>query len=92
MSDCPGAQSESAGKSNACEGFPNQEACATAPKSPDLGSLFFFYFFTSSLKFFIFVLFCFCLCCCGGYFFFMGNGYLPILVNFRCLYTKLAYD
>ncbi|KAK4585424.1 hypothetical protein RGQ29_022901 [Quercus rubra] len=32
---CPGAQSESAGKSDACEGCPNQEACATAPKGPD---------------------------------------------------------
>ena len=45
MSDCPGAQSESAGKSDACEGCPNQEACATAPKGPDPGSLFFFVFF-----------------------------------------------
>ncbi|KAI3474965.1 hypothetical protein Pfo_030276 [Paulownia fortunei] len=32
---CPGTQSESAGKSDACEGCPNQEACATAPKGPD---------------------------------------------------------
>ncbi|KAL3522876.1 hypothetical protein ACH5RR_015710 [Cinchona calisaya] len=33
--DCPGTQSESAGKSDACKGCPNQEACATAPKGPD---------------------------------------------------------
>ncbi|KAK6151363.1 hypothetical protein DH2020_013998 [Rehmannia glutinosa] len=32
---CPGPESESAGKSDACEGCPNQEACATAPKGPD---------------------------------------------------------
>lgn len=32
---CPGPQSESAGKSDACQGCPNQEACATAPKGPD---------------------------------------------------------
>ncbi|KAG6416776.1 hypothetical protein SASPL_124214 [Salvia splendens] len=32
---CPGTQSESAGKSDACAGCPNQEACATAPKGPD---------------------------------------------------------
>ncbi|KAH0705091.1 hypothetical protein KY290_009786 [Solanum tuberosum] len=32
---CPGPQSETAGKSDACEGCPNQEICATAPKGPD---------------------------------------------------------
>ncbi|XXG62322.1 hypothetical protein AAC387_Pa05g0699 [Persea americana] len=32
---CPGTESELAGKSDACEGCPNQEACATAPKGPD---------------------------------------------------------
>ncbi|KAG8482949.1 hypothetical protein CXB51_021882 [Gossypium anomalum] len=32
---CPGPQSESAGKSDACQGCPNQEVCATAPKGPD---------------------------------------------------------
>lgn len=32
---CPGPQSESAGKSDDCQGCPNQEACATAPKGPD---------------------------------------------------------
>lgn len=32
---CPGPQSESAGKSDSCQGCPNQEACATAPKGPD---------------------------------------------------------
>jgi hypothetical protein len=35
--DCPGPQSESAGKSDACAGCPNQEVCATAPKGPDPG-------------------------------------------------------
>ncbi|WCJ28136.1 Cytosolic Fe-S cluster assembly factor NBP35 [Euphorbia peplus] len=32
---CPGTQSDLAGKSDACEGCPNQQACATAPKGPD---------------------------------------------------------
>ncbi|KAI3783668.1 hypothetical protein L1987_42754 [Smallanthus sonchifolius] len=32
---CPGTQSEDAGKSDACAGCPNQEACASAPKGPD---------------------------------------------------------
>ncbi|XP_078432949.1 nucleotide binding protein 35 [Wolffia australiana] len=32
---CPGTQAETAGKSEACKGCPNQEACATAPKGPD---------------------------------------------------------
>nr|AFK39773.1 unknown [Lotus japonicus] len=32
---CPGPQSDSAGKSDACEGCPNQQICATAPKGPD---------------------------------------------------------
>lgn len=32
---CPGPQSDSAGRSDACQGCPNQEACATAPKGPD---------------------------------------------------------
>nr|GMC56685.1 Cytosolic Fe-S cluster assembly factor NBP35 [Ipomoea batatas] len=32
---CPGPQSEAAGKSDACEGCPNQQICATAPKGPD---------------------------------------------------------
>jgi hypothetical protein len=36
---CPGPQSESAGKSDSCAGCPNQEACATAPKGPDPGSI-----------------------------------------------------
>lgn len=34
--DCPGTQSESAGKSAACAGCPNQTICATTPKGPDL--------------------------------------------------------
>ncbi|OAY29587.1 cytosolic Fe-S cluster assembly factor NBP35 isoform X1 [Manihot esculenta] len=33
--NCPGPQSESAGKSDDCQGCPNQEACASAPKGPD---------------------------------------------------------
>ncbi|KAG9446401.1 hypothetical protein H6P81_012529 [Aristolochia fimbriata] len=32
---CPGPESESAGKSEACAGCPNQEVCTTAPKGPD---------------------------------------------------------
>ena len=92
MSDCPGLQSESAGKSDACEGCPNQEACATAPKGPDLDSLFFFHFFPSSLKFFIFFLFLFFVYVVVVVIMFVGNGYLPTLVKFRCLYTKLVYD
>nr|GME05234.1 cytosolic Fe-S cluster assembly factor NBP35-like [Ipomoea batatas] len=32
---CPCPQSEAAGKSDACEGCPNQQICATAPKGPD---------------------------------------------------------
>ncbi|CAN4095631.1 unnamed protein product [Withania somnifera] len=32
---CPGPQSETAGKSDACQGCPNQQICATAPKGPD---------------------------------------------------------
>ncbi|XP_010524281.1 PREDICTED: cytosolic Fe-S cluster assembly factor NBP35 [Tarenaya hassleriana] len=32
---CPGPQSESAGQSDACQGCPNQQICATAPKGPD---------------------------------------------------------
>jgi Mrp family chromosome partitioning ATPase len=32
---CPGTASESAGKSAACAGCPNQNICATAPKGPD---------------------------------------------------------
>lgn len=40
LTDCPGTQSESAGKSDACEGCPNQQICATAPKGPDPGTLY----------------------------------------------------
>lgn len=40
LPDCPGPQSETAGKSDSCEGCPNQEVCATAPKGPDPGILF----------------------------------------------------
>ena len=32
---CPGTQSEEAGKAASCEGCPNQNVCATAPKGPD---------------------------------------------------------
>ncbi|KAJ7547523.1 hypothetical protein O6H91_08G089400 [Diphasiastrum complanatum] len=32
---CPGTEAEAAGKAAACEGCPNQEVCATAPKGPD---------------------------------------------------------
>ena len=37
-SDCPGTQSEEAGKASACEGCPNQTVCAAGlPKGPDPG-------------------------------------------------------
>lgn len=39
--DCPGPQSETAGKSDSCAGCPNQEVCATAPKGPDPGSVYY---------------------------------------------------
>lgn len=63
-SDCPGPQSESAGKSDACEGCPNQEACATAPKGPDPGSYLFSFvdlsgFYTSFLMKLPFIPFCY---------------------------------
>jgi hypothetical protein len=32
---CPGTASLDAGKASACEGCPNQQICATAPKAPD---------------------------------------------------------
>ncbi|PSC74599.1 cytosolic Fe-S cluster assembly factor NBP35 [Micractinium conductrix] len=32
---CPGTDAEQAGKAAACEGCPNQAACASAPKGPD---------------------------------------------------------
>lgn len=32
---CPGPEAETAGKADACEGCPNQQICATAPKGPD---------------------------------------------------------
>lgn len=33
--DCPGLGTENAGKSSACEGCPNQKACATGEKTVD---------------------------------------------------------
>ncbi|GJW91448.1 hypothetical protein Tco_0169001 [Tanacetum coccineum] len=36
---CPGPESKDAGKSDACEGCPNQQACASAPKGPDPGGV-----------------------------------------------------
>jgi Mrp family chromosome partitioning ATPase len=32
---CPGPESTQAGKADACEGCPNQQICASAPKGPD---------------------------------------------------------
>lgn len=32
---CPGTESDQAGKAEACEGCPNQQICASAPKGPD---------------------------------------------------------
>lgn len=38
LTDCPGTQSESAGKVSACQGCPNQAICASgAARGPDLG-------------------------------------------------------
>jgi NUBPL iron-transfer P-loop NTPase len=36
--DCPGTDSQQAGKGTACEGCPNQSICATAPRGPDPGA------------------------------------------------------
>jgi len=33
--NCPGTESDNAGKSSACEGCPNQKVCSTTPKGPD---------------------------------------------------------
>jgi len=33
--NCPGTQSDNAGKSSACEGCPNQKICSSTPKGPD---------------------------------------------------------
>lgn len=33
--NCPGTESEQAGKASACEGCPNKKICASAPKGPD---------------------------------------------------------
>lgn len=39
--DCPGTQSEDAGKVSACAGCPNQNICASGvAKGPDLGNFF----------------------------------------------------
>lgn len=38
FTDCPGTQSESAGKVSACQGCPNQSICASgAARGPDPG-------------------------------------------------------
>ena len=38
LEDCPGTQSEDAGKASACQGCPNQGICASGlPKAPDPG-------------------------------------------------------
>lgn len=38
LSDCPGTESEQAGKTSACAGCPNQKLCASgATKAPDPG-------------------------------------------------------
>lgn len=33
--NCPGTESERAGRESACQGCPNQQACQEAPKGPD---------------------------------------------------------
>jgi hypothetical protein len=35
--NCPGTSSQQAGASASCQGCPNQQICATAPKGPDPG-------------------------------------------------------
>ena len=50
-SDCPGPQSDSAGKSDACQGCPNQQVCATTPKGPDPGLSFQYFSTISSCSF-----------------------------------------
>lgn len=35
IADCPGTDSDKAGKASACEGCPNQKICASGPKGPD---------------------------------------------------------
>ena len=38
LEDCPGTQSEDAGKVSACQGCPNQGICASGlPRAPDPG-------------------------------------------------------
>lgn len=39
--DCPGIESEQAGKADSCAGCPNQAACASAPKGvdPDIAAI-----------------------------------------------------
>ena len=41
FTDCPGTEAEEAGKASACDGCPNQQICATAPKGPDPGACLF---------------------------------------------------
>ena len=35
--DCPGTESEAAGKASACQGCPNQTVCTSLPRGPDPG-------------------------------------------------------
>lgn len=38
LTDCPGTESEKAGKASACQGCPNQSICASSkPAGPDPG-------------------------------------------------------
>lgn len=41
FTDCPGTEAEEAGKASACDGCPNQQICATAPKGSDPGTYLF---------------------------------------------------
>ena len=39
FTDCPGTESDSAGKTAACQGCPNQSVCSALPKGPDPGMI-----------------------------------------------------
>ncbi|KAK4798550.1 hypothetical protein SAY86_030876 [Trapa natans] len=54
--NCPGTASEAAGKADACQGCPNQQACATAPKGPDPGALLPSYSYSHTAFFFLLTL------------------------------------
>lgn len=49
--NCPGTESENAGKSNACQGCPNQQICSSNKQNvPDPGLFFSLFFFSRREK------------------------------------------